>query len=314
MLREAAPLLLLLYATACAAVGDEPGDEAALSLASALTEACPVGDASDELAHTTCAEKLAELVVLRENIADPMLWGAQPADVLPGSVLAEATLTELTPLAWRKSFLSTFMFEAGATTEVSGSYTILHVPVRFRNMLEEGSYPYPFWHSASKWKSHEQAVELLFYFESSKLIAAVRSAELDATRPHLERLWDGTWTWSEGQQPHASSFQYLFSPANPHVARLESTYASVAEGLREQACMGCHSPDNSTRMQRLALLNYPTQALSGRRDVVRMLEQNAMPPGVGVADQVVRLDLVQRANAFAEAGDDALAFEGEVVQ
>lgn len=312
-MRALAPLPMCFVLLACGATSEDNSDPTAMALASALVAACPASAPDDEAARAACGEALVELASLRDNVADPMLWGAEPKEILLANVVLQAPLTELSPRVFRKNFLSTFTFEAGATTEQAGDYLVLRVPVRFRNAMSDGAYPYPFWHSASKWKSYEQSTSILFFFQGTKLVAAARSQVMDAARPHVEKLWDGAWTWSNGQEPHVNNFRSIFSASNPYIDRLDTAYVAVSAGLTEQSCMACHSPDNSTRMQRLALLNYPAQALSGRHDVVRMLEQNMMPPGVGLADTLVRLDLTQRAKDFAAAGDEALAFEGEVV-
>jgi hypothetical protein len=45
-----------------------------------------------------------------------------------------------------------------------------------------------------------------------------------------------------------------------------------------------------------------------------MLEQNRMPPDVGIGDEQARLALLERAREFASLGDRALEFEGESVE
>jgi len=42
---------------------------------------------------------------------------------------------------------------------------------------------------------------------------------------------------------------------------------------------------------------------------VRKLEANQMPPPTGIADAAARRTLIEKARAFAEAGDRALAYE-----
>jgi hypothetical protein len=62
---------------------------------------------------------------------------------------------------------------------------VLHLPCQFRNELDPGAYPCPFWHSQKKWESYERAVELLLVIENGKIIGAYRSAEQDPVRSHV---------------------------------------------------------------------------------------------------------------------------------
>ena len=286
-------------------------DQTLRALGAQLIAACPVAEANDAVARERCADALTALPLLREVVADPVLWGGQPAGLALERVPEEAHLTFFNPRVWRRIYLSTLMFEEPTSIERAGRYDVLRVPVRFRNALDAGDYPYPFWHAEKKWASYEQATHLVFLFEDGRLIASVRSEQLDRARPHQPRQWDGAWTWEAGGEPRATLYRALFSPDNPFVVPLEERYRELSEGLREHTCTGCHSPDNPVMMKHLDLLNYPNQSLSGRHRIVTMIEQNQMPPGVGIPDEVKRTLLLERARAFASVGDQALSFEGE---
>jgi hypothetical protein len=313
---QTAPTALFLAAClpACTTNGTEtPTYSSELGIARAIIAACPVGAPNDAQARTDCANKLTDLTELRDHLADPLLWGGQPKDMKLEEVPDIASLTEFNPRVWRRMYLSTFMFEGEPTAEVAGPYVVVHIPIQFRNMMDAGEYPYPFWHSEKKWKSYEFSTNLLLFFKDGMIVAAARSEVQDTTRSHVDHMWDGNWTWSDGAEPHVSLYRSLFSPMNPHIERLEAAYRDFANVLRPQTCMNCHSPNNAGMAVHLELLNYPNQALSGRHNLVGVLEQNVMPPGAGVADEVIRLDLIRRATDFAKIGDDALAFEGETV-
>jgi hypothetical protein len=305
-----APVVL----TACYAEPQLPeiDDSTKLALASAMASACPDASPSDEAARNACADALTELAELRDAIADPVLWGGQPADMPLDRVLEDAHLTDLNPRVWRRMYLSTFMFSStGVTVEQAGKYRVMRIPVRFRNELDAGDYPYPFWHSEKKWRAYETSLEVLIFFDGDRIVGGSRSSVQDQMRPHHDRTWDGAWTWDDGAQPKNALYQNMFSTMNPQTARLENAYRALEDTMRSQNCTSCHDPANSSMMHHLELLNYPNQALSGRHEVVRQLEGNAMPPGVGVADQITRLDLIRLARDFATAGDDALSFDGE---
>lgn len=303
--------MLLILVTVMACGSDDP-NAAPLALGRALVEACPVVTANDAASRDACADALTTSVELREALADPMLWGGQPADVAPADLLTDANLTSFNPRAWRRMYLSTFMFEEAPTTlERSGEYRVLRVPVRFRNQLDAGEYPYPFWHSEKKWTAYEQASELIFVIDPNNKVPVVARTTLDPTRLHQNRVWDGQWRWNNDQEPRVTLYSYLFSGSNPHVAALDAAYRDFEETMRETDCTMCHDPANSQMTRHLELLNYPNQALAGRHDVIRMLRLNSMPPMAGIPDEHAREVLIQKAAVFAAAGDDALAFEGE---
>jgi hypothetical protein len=183
----------------------------------------------------------------------------------------------------------------------------------FRNGLDPGMYPYPFWHNPNKWRDYQLAIELHLVFRGGRLEGAVRSAVRLLTRPHTVRPWDGQWTWNAGAEPHVALYANLFAPTNPHVARVESTYRALEDAMRPYNCVNCHRPDNTQDANPLELFSYPNQALEGRHAIRLQLEQNLMPPAsvgrVGIADEVERARLVELARAFESAADDALAVD-----
>jgi len=307
-------ILILVTVMIVMGCGSDDPNAAPLALGRALVKACPVVEENDLVARDACADALTASVELRDALVDPILWGGQPLDVAPADLLTDANLTSFNPRIWRRMYLSTFMFESAPTElERSGEYRVLRIPVRFRNQLDAGEYPYPFWHSENKWTAYEQATEVLFVFDEDNKVPVAARTTLDAARPHQNRVWDGLWSWNDGQEPHVTLYSYLFSAANPHVTALDTAYRDLEETMRETDCTMCHDPSNSQMMRHLELLNYPNQALSGRHDVVRMLRLNSMPPVVGIPDEGMREVLIQKATVFAEAGDAALAFEDETL-
>lgn len=286
----------------------------ATRFAQELIAACPVTDPADAAARDRSALLLTGSPLVRDTFAPMFLWGTQraPGLIRPG----DSNLTRFSSLVWRRMYLSLFMFPGDFKIERAEPYTVLRLASRFRNSLDPGLYPYPFWHSMSKWTSWEQCLELLFVFEKGKVVAVLRSAERDPVRPHLERVWDGKWHWTgaRGQaEPRVALYRWLFTAKNPHVKALESAYRTLEAGMRKQQCALCHSPNNASEMNPLRLLNYPNQALTERHTVVGQLEQNAMPPGGGIVNARERQALLKLARRFAEAGDKALAFEGESI-
>jgi hypothetical protein len=257
------------------------------------------------------ADRLAQFALLRDTVRDPVLWGGHGAG---HNYQPEANaLTAFNPFVWRRMYLSLFMFTGSYQIERVGSLTVLHLPCRFRNALDMGAYPYPFWHSQKKWDNYQRAIEVTLVIEKRKVIAGYRSDKEDPSRPYVAHRWDGKWHWRDAagrQMPYASLYTYLFAASNPHVGRLDAAYRALEAEARQHNCAVCHSPANPAQMNPLRLLNYPNQALTVRHEIVRRLEENMMPPG-GMEKDTARQKLMDLAKAFAEVGDQALDFEGE---
>ena len=289
-------------------------EELAYKIGEQLAAACPTtAVAGDEAARLDCGDKLAHMDLLRNTMEEPFLWGGQgagkPAD------LYENNLTRFNPLVWRKMYASLFMFGKDFRIESNGSQTVLRMPFAFRNALDAGSYPYPFWHSKGKWDSYQFATELLLFIENGRLLGGMRSEQQDATRPYVSHTFDGNWNWTtpEGIPQPASSVLYssLFSSSNTAVPALDAAFRALESKARTQNCAGCHSPDNTAKASQLVLLNYPNQAIYARNVIVAEIEANRMPLATGVANATDREELLGLARTFQSAAEEALRLEGE---
>jgi hypothetical protein len=292
-------------------------------LAAQLAEACPMASPDDEVERGRCAAALTDLALLRDNMADPFLWGQQPD---AGIVQTADHVTRFTPLVWRRIYLSLYMFPAEHTVEALGDgRTLLRIAAKFRNKLDMGAYPYPFWHKFTKWQQYQLAHEVVFVIQNGKLLSALRSAEgtEDPTKqPEVLHEWGGQWTWTLGGEtyPQAPLYTWLLSKDNPHRMALEDAYRDLEAALRQHQCMNCHQPDNVLNMGQLELFSFPNQALAGRHRIVAQLTGNTMPYpdptrgiAMGIADAAERQKLLDLAKTFADLGDQALLFEGEHV-
>jgi hypothetical protein len=305
-----APVLLVISGVAMPQAPDEVA--LARQIAEELIAACPLADPGDETARDQSAEQLTRLTVLRDSLRDPLYWGGHTAG--KGYAPEENALTLFNPFVWRRMYLSLLMFPGQYRIERVGPYLLLRLPYQFRNRLDPGAYPYPFWHSKRKWDSYQLATELILVFEQSKITAAYRSDEQDAGRPYLPRVWDGRWRWTDPagrEMPYVALYAYLLSPQNPHAARLDAAYRALEGEARQYNCELCHSPDNVLQMNPLRLLNFPNQALTVRHRIVEQLEANKMPFPSGIADVAERQKLIALARDFAAVGDQALDYEGE---
>jgi hypothetical protein len=314
--------LSLLFCVATAACkGDETmtQEELAMAIGKAIVAACPMSSPSDEDARVQCSAKLTALDMMRDVMDEPFLWGGQKAGT--GYRLEDSDTTRFNAFVWRRMYLSLFMFTGEVKLESSGDFTVIHLPVSFRNQLDMGSYPYPFWHSKKKWDSWQYSTDLVLVMQKGRLKGALRTLNWDMTRPYDNRTWSGQWRWKEGGQemPFVSLYSFLLSPMNPHAARLDSAYREMESEMRTSSCLSCHSPDNLAKASQLEFFNYPNQALYSRHSIVMHLEKNTMPPKdnafgfrEGLADDGERMHLLELARAFEKAGDDALTFEKEL--
>lgn len=297
--------------------------ELADQLAAQLAEACPMAAPDDEVERGRCAAALTDLSLLRDNMADPFMWGQQPD---AGIVEVADHVTRFTPLVWRRLYMSLYMFPKEHTVESLGDgRTLLRIPAAFRNKLDMGAYPYPFWHKFTKWQQYQLSHELLLVIQNGKVTAGLRAAEgtEDPTKqPEVLHEWGGQWYWTFGDEtyPKAPLFTWLLSKDNPHREALDEAYRDLESALRQHNCMTCHAPDNVLQMGQLELFSYPNQALTGRHRIVTQLQGNLMPypdptRGItlGIADDAERQRLLGLAKTFADLGDQALLFEGEHV-
>jgi hypothetical protein len=323
-------LVGIVVLTGCYQPGFKGTDkQLAEALGKELLAACPMAMADDENARSQCAQKLTDSTLLRENLGDPFLWGQAEDAGVPD---LQDSVTRFSPLVWRRLYLSTYMFPDQGDVEVrSDGITVLHVAAKFRNKLDMGSYPYPFWHRWGKWLAYEKAEELLFMIQKGKVLGSKRSWAgtegrfyVPAERPEVVHEWGGQWTWSlDGEEyPKAVLYTWLLSKDNPVRAQLEESFRDLEHEMRQSSCMLCHQPDNASNMKVLELFSYPNQALSARHRIVQSIENNAMPypdtiRGVkagfhGGDEQKNRmLDLAKK---FAQLGDQALMYEGEPIR
>jgi hypothetical protein len=312
--------LALASAVGCGAAEEMSQDELAQAIGKEIATACPMASPADEQARVQCTAKLTDAALLKEHISEPFLWGGQKTG--KGYRLDDSDTTRFNAFVWRRMYLSLFMFTGEVKTETVGDTTVIHLPFHFRNELDMGSYPYPFWHSKTKWDSWQLSPELVIVMEKKALIGALRANNFDEGRraQYNNRAWDGQWRWKEGGQdmPFVSLYSFLFSKENPHVAALDTAYRDLESELRGNACLVCHAPDNFAKTGQLEFFNFPNQALYSRHSIVMHLTNNTMPPKndygfpMGLADDSARQELLKLAKAFEKVGDDALKFEGEL--
>lgn len=287
--------------------------EALEAFSAAFVSACPSAPEDDEQARDECASALGDSRALRDLMNPSILWGGHNPETHPNYSPSTHHLTRFSAFVFRRIYMSTFSVRPNVTMEKEGDLEILHIPVVFRNRLSPGSYPYPFWHARAKWTAYQEASELIFVFREGKVIAIYRAGK-ELTAPDRDPgTFDGQWRWfdeSGEEQPKVALFSYLLSKDNPHLSELDSAFRALESEARDQACLTCHVPDNISQMDQLVLLNYPNQALGSRHELLKVFEENTMPPASGLDAQALQ-EIASLARTFAEIGDRALMYEAQ---
>ncbi|MBS1152044.1 MAG: hypothetical protein H6Q89_3742, partial [Myxococcaceae bacterium] len=206
--------------------------ELAEQLAAGLHSACPPSAADDEQARNQCSAALTDFALLRDSMAQPFLWGGQQEQdggVDDGWKL-DLHVTKFDPRVFRRLYLSLYSFPPEHTVEaLADGRTLLKLKPKFRNRLDMGAYPYPFWHRISKWESYQLAQELVFIIQNKKILGAQRSfASYGDRSDFVTHEWGGQWEWRTGGElmPFAALYTYFFSKENPYVGELEAAYRS----------------------------------------------------------------------------------------
>jgi hypothetical protein len=133
-------------------------------------------------------------------------------------------------------YVSLYMFTGEWTGETreDGTY-VIRTQAYFRNELPPGHFPYPFWHSATKWDAYEKSNQISLYLSADGKVKMVtrHSGGSDSARPaaykHVEPpVFAGQWNWTDtsGQaQPQVTLFSDLYSASNPHLRSWTSATA-----------------------------------------------------------------------------------------
>ena len=294
-----------------------------------LAGSCPLADPGDQAAFERCRDATFHSTFLADNMRDFILWGGRKDDNLR---LEEANLTQFNADIFRGLYLPLFMFTGKWTSRVDAGDDryVFRAEARFRNKLQAGQYPYPFWHSDEKWDNYERADEVVFTVDlpTTKIIGLQRSMlgqgdpDIDAKlhytmAPPPRRFTKDEWMWRDengAMQPSVTLFKGLYSPDNPHQAGLERTYVSFALEMRNNTCSVCHVPNNPEKMKQLVLLQTPAHAAGEIDRVIRAVEADAMPAESwagpkGIRNAATKAKFLAVAYAFKDEVDAAKRWE-----
>src|SRR6478752_3616407 len=128
-----------------------------------LQRLCPPASPSDQAAFDRCRHSLFGDSALRRNLAPRLLWGRRSQDA--GAALKDTNLTQFAPDVLAGLYFPLFMYSGEYTTEYVERERLYLIRLRagFRNLLQPGQFPYPFWHEEAKWGVYQAANSVLLW-------------------------------------------------------------------------------------------------------------------------------------------------------
>jgi hypothetical protein len=284
---------------------------------------CPIADPSSQSAFDQCRQGLFNDSLIKQSLAQPtVLWGRQKD---PALALKETSLTQLAPDILTGLYMSLFMFDGQykiSYNEREKMYLAV-LSVGFRNRLQPGQFPYPFWHDANKWDMYENARVMLLWIDpkTTKIRFAQFSNQGDPVTGHtVEKAappaFDGKWLWTDAQgktQPAVTLFDGIYRADNPYKQKLDQSYRDLAISLRESQCLSCHVPNNPDKMKKLVLLQSPAHASAEIHRVLQSVRDKKMPldeQGIEkTLDPAMEKTLLEKGGAFEKFVDAAVEWE-----
>lgn len=284
--------------------------------------ACPLTSPADQAALDRCRATLYGDSAFRRGLAPVVLWGRPSRE---GKRLRDTNATQFAPDVMSGLYIPLFMFP--------GEYEIsfdpverlyrARVPALFRNALDPGQYPYPFWHDARKWADYQAANQVTIWIDPAKIRIVMMQFSADGkpdsrltSVPYNPPVFDGKWMWTDAQgqsQPRPALFVGLMRSHNPYLGQLEGAFKDLAGELRKGSCHECHSPDNHTGMKRLVLMQTPVHAAGEIKRIMRAVRDDKMPlDDVGLykeMDPAVKAALLKYGTAFESVVDAAREWE-----
>jgi hypothetical protein len=316
-------IALTLAAVLAAAASPAPADSdllmprsqierLAAGIAGELSRLCPPAQPGDQAAFDRCRQGLFQDSALKRSLVPYTLWGRVHKD--PGTRLKETTLTQFAPDVLAGMYLPLFMFNGRHTVEYDAreGLFLVRLETAFRNRLAPGQFPYPFWHDEAKWSTYQGANSILLWLDPRTAnVKVAQFTNRGATQPIVESeriaqpQFDGRWMWTDGEgrtQPQVTLFDGLFRRDNPHLAKLDAAYRSLALRMRDAQCDSCHVPNNPEGIKRLVLLQTPAHAAGEIQRLMKAVREDKMPRDeVGIEqplDAKLKTALLESGGAF----------------
>ena len=290
------------------------------AVAAELGAVCPYAAPEDQTAFDRCRKALFGPSQLRAALPERVLWGRAR-----GKPLKDTPLTEFAPDVYAGLYAPLFMFEGRAEVRYDENERLYKatLPVRFRNRLAPGQFPYPFWHDRTKWGAYQSATALVFYLRPNDGRIKVAQFQPGVVDPALAArveadvaAFDGQWLWTDADgrtQPQVTLFDGLYDAANPHLPRIDSAYRELALELREGECNDCHVPRNPKKIERLVLLQTPAHAAGEIKRILHSVRSGEMPEDEHGHEKAlppaIKARLLAKAEAFDAVLTDARAWE-----
>lgn len=299
---------------------------AVANVAAQLKQACPLADPGSQAAFDQCRQTFFDNSLIKQMMGPKVLWGRQRD---PKLSIKDSSLTQFAPDIVAGMYMPLFMFD--------GKYKITYIEqekmvlarlgVAFRNRLQPGQFPYPFWHDENKWNGYQDANTMLLWIDpvtgkikvaqfapTGEAIAGYTSSKVTPA-PH-----DGKWLWTDAQgktQPAVTLFDGLYRDNNPYRDKLDQTYRDFALTLRESQCLNCHVPNNPDKMKRLVLMQTPAHASAEIQRILSAVREKKMPlDDQGVEknlDPQLEKVLLEKGGAFAAVVNAARDWEAKQV-
>lgn len=292
------------------------------TIARQTATACPLTSPADQAALERCRVALYGNSAFRRGLAPVVLWGRPSPE---GKRLRDTTLTQFASDVLSGLYMPLFMFtgEYETTFDPTERLYRARLPALFRNALDPGQYPYPFWHDAKKWADYQAANEVTFWIDPAKVRVVIMQFSARGkpdprltSAPRTPPAFDGKWMWTDtnGQsQPQPTLFVGLMRSNNPYLGQLESAFKNLAGALRKSTCHECHAPDNPVGMKRLVLMQTPVHAAGEIQRIMRAVREDKMPlDEAGLSkelDPAIKAALLQYGAAFEAVVDAARDWE-----
>src|SRR3954447_18966354 len=214
-------LLAALLGADAAVIDDDLPDlteqiaQVASEVALELQQLCPPASPADQVVFDRCRHNLFGDSALRRNLAPRLLWGRRNQDA--GAALKDTNLTQFAPDVIAGLYLSLFMYSGEYTTEYVERERLYLIRMRagFRNLLQPGQFPYPFWHEEAKWGVYQTANSVLLWVDPKTAKTVIgqftergSSPPVASSQP-IRPKFDGSWMWMDIHSHHADGLLLL---------------------------------------------------------------------------------------------------------
>ena len=263
--------------------------ELAAKIIGELAANCPVKPVNDMDALKRCRAALFRNdSAFRAGLKSFILWGRPPGGDM-NATLKEFRTTQFGNDVFTGVYAPMWMWDGKYEVEYIARDKVYRImaSAAFRNELDYGQYPYPFWHDAKKWTDYEDANTVAIWIDPRTMKLSQFTFYKRADKPALVALtrrhtptFDDKWMWVDNkgqQQPAPTLFVSLYSDKNPNLAKLDASYKKFALTMRDAQCDSCHVPNNPDKMKRLVLLQTPLHAASEIERVIKDVKRDRMP-------------------------------------